>query len=70
MDVCRAPKDGVPFGDRCGEPAAFRTKLGPRCTQCVERYRRDLASPNALINALRGRPMTKDEIEAGIVAIQ
>lgn len=34
---CTAPKDGVPFSERCDAPASWTCPLGPRCGMCAAR---------------------------------
>jgi hypothetical protein len=69
--TCTAQKDlRLISGERCGNDAAYQTRMGPRCVGCIEHYRRALRSPRAFINVLHGRAMTGAEIEASIVAIQ
>lgn len=68
---CTGPRDGQPFAERCGLPAAYRTPSGDRCEACAEREKaaiRDGACILAILADKKG--VSRETLLAKYVRIQ
>lgn len=55
MKTCTAPKNGVPFSERCGELATWICPLGPRCNECANREIESIKSGECLLSIMADR---------------
>lgn len=66
MDARNAEELG---GPRCQESSTHTTYVGRRCARHAEEMRQALRNPNVLVNVLKGRVHTEEEISRLIVEL-